>query len=110
MQSPIANFDCLSGQDQSEQRRPRQVFKDVVSGAVFVVEDSARGRIFVPMLFPVSRFDGTHLLPSYIWYVNKPRAVRPEDLRRTVQQDMFSLMDSQVRLEAEIFQLLEWMK
>lgn len=72
------------------------------------MEDSAQGRVSVPVLFPVSRFDGTHLLPSYIWYVDRARAVRPEDLRRAVQQGIFSLMDSQVRLEAEIFQILKW--
>ena len=59
-----------------------------------MVENSARGRISVPVSFLISCFDGTHLLPSYVWYVKRARAVRPEDLRGVVQQGIFSLMDS----------------
>lgn len=105
---PFVN-DCLSGPDQSKQRLPRQVFKDPVTGEIDMVESSAQGRILVPILPPIFRFDGTHLLSSYIFYVNKARAVRPEDLRGATQLDVCSQLDSQVRLEAEICQILEWM-
>lgn len=71
-----------------------------------MVESTAQGTSSVPVRFPTCRFDGTRFLPSYIFYVNKARAVRQEDSRGFTQHAIFSEQDSQFRLEAEILEML----
>lgn len=95
------------GPGHSDQIRPRQVYMNPITQKSYALEGHGKNMIVVPVVTPKNSRDGTHLLGIHMCYIDKPRAVRPHNMRRITQQSMTCFLDTQARKKAEIFRSLK---